>query len=578
MSPVQQSSSRGRPHNIRAHFLTNHPQFTTHQLHLRTERLTPIPIGPKIYRRDVDSKYEQYCRLMLILFKPWRLPQTLKPAHLTWADAFDQYKNSLSPDHLQIIDNIQKLHECKDKRDAHYAARQLRLHDSDSSTFTQSSSHHGIYDDNIEQESVDILDILQDGDRTRSRLQSQENKDATDAVRAATKGGLFCDDTIHYFSPNDLRDLNPFSSQALNTSLEEIWRKSYKDRHETQRDSMQNIEQPPLQTPDSVLASGNVTISNIETAFRPHNLDTNGCFSINASSSDKQLPTRNMIQEIIQTFSLNIEQSHAFRIVTEHAYHKGQDDFRLFIGGAGGTGKSRVIEALTAYFASQQQSRQLRLTAFTGVAAQNIRGMTLHSALNLNQLEKMSVSNATNSKRQLIENWQGVDYLFIDEVSMVGCELLSDISKALSIAKECTKPFGGVCVVFAGNFCQLPLVAYMPLYSALESLTKSPADSLSDCGQKILKGLTLWQSLDHVVLLTQSMCQSGPENEMFRDLLSKVRFGICTQKHINLLNSRILGQAQVDTTTADWSATPIITRSNAVKDALNTCAVEAFAR
>ena len=49
----------------------------------------------------------------------------------------------------------------------------------------------------------------------------------------------------------------------------------------------------------------------------------------------------------------------------------------------------------------------------------------------------------------------GVDYLFIDEVSMIGCEMLHNISRALTEAKGSMMAFGGVNVIFAGDFAQL---------------------------------------------------------------------------------------------------------------------------
>jgi hypothetical protein len=39
---------------------------------------------------------------------------------------------------------------------------------------------------------------------------------------------------------------------------------------------------------------------------------------------------------------------------------------------------------------------------------------------------------------------------------MIGCGLLSDISEALSIAKGNTDSFGGINIIFAGDFAQLP--------------------------------------------------------------------------------------------------------------------------
>ncbi|TDL19357.1 hypothetical protein BD410DRAFT_694014, partial [Rickenella mellea] len=81
---------------------------------------------------------------------------------------------------------------------------------------------------------------------------------------------------------------------------------------------------------------------------------------------------------------LNDEQAVAFRIVAEHSVQKDQKKpLKLYLGGAGGCGKSRVIDALSAWFRQLNQARRFRLTAYTGVAARNIGGMTLHSALSL---------------------------------------------------------------------------------------------------------------------------------------------------------------------------------------------------
>ncbi|KAM4055575.1 PIF1-like helicase [Hirsutella rhossiliensis] len=51
-----------------------------------------------------------------------------------------------------------------------------------------------------------------------------------------------------------------------------------------------------------------------------------------------------------------------------------------FVGGEGGTGKSRVIEALVELFASKDQSNRLIITATSGTAAARINGITIHSA------------------------------------------------------------------------------------------------------------------------------------------------------------------------------------------------------
>lgn len=88
---------------------------------------------------------------------------------------------------------------------------------------------------------------------------------------------------------------------------------------------------------------------------------------------------------MISEQNLNAEQARAFRIVAEHSLTTGNDALQMYLGGPGGTGKSRVINALKAFFEKRNQARRFRLASYTGVAARNISGMTLHAALSLNQ-------------------------------------------------------------------------------------------------------------------------------------------------------------------------------------------------
>lgn len=82
--------------------------------------------------------------------------------------------------------------------------------------------------------------------------------------------------------------------------------------------------------------------------------------------------------------------------------------------------------------------------------------MTIHAALHLNEMIKTGPQSKTNRDLQIM--WEGVDFLFIDEVSMIGCKLLHRISEALIQAKGNTSPFGGINVIFSGDFAQLPPV------------------------------------------------------------------------------------------------------------------------
>ncbi|KAJ3843074.1 hypothetical protein F5878DRAFT_507423, partial [Lentinula raphanica] len=102
-----------------------HQQSQTHLLQLLkpADRVVPVPIGPGLPRRDRPEVYDRYCRLMLILFKPWRTPSTLRCPSQTWSEAFDDFLQNASPNVLKILTNMQILHECKDSRDDHFAER-----------------------------------------------------------------------------------------------------------------------------------------------------------------------------------------------------------------------------------------------------------------------------------------------------------------------------------------------------------------------------------------------------------------------------------------------------------------------
>ncbi|KAJ7486647.1 hypothetical protein FB451DRAFT_940597, partial [Mycena latifolia] len=132
---------------------------------------------------------------------------------------------------------------------------------------------------------------------------------------------------------------------------------------------------------------------------------------------------------IIAKHTLNVEQARAFRIVADHSQSETEEPLRMYLGGQGGTGKSAVIHALEDFFIGRGQARRFRLSSYTGVAARNIAGMTLHAALKFSP-KKSGVMSA-KAKEELMAMWEGVDYLFIDEISMVGCALLYEISHAL---------------------------------------------------------------------------------------------------------------------------------------------------
>ena len=214
----------------------------------------------------------------------------------------------------------------------------------------------------------------------------------------------------------------------------------------------------------------------------------------------------------------------------------------------------------------------MRLAAYTGVAAKNIGGATLHALLHLNESGR---GMSAKTKRDLAAMWDGVDYLFVDELSTLGCELLYNISRSLTEAKGTTKAFGGMNAILAGDFAQLPPIGDVRLYKDVN--TGSMTASTTNKGQGKILGRLLWLSFETVVLLHETMRQSGDDNAGFVELLARLRDGVCNGEEYHLLTGCTLRNGVLWADGVGEVFTPVIVTSNETRDAINRRSVEAFA-
>ena len=132
--------------------------------------------------------------------------------------------------------------------------------------------------------------------------------------------------------------------------------------------------------------------------------------------------------------------------------------------GAGGTGKSTLIEAIRLWFRQNHRERELIVTAMTGSAAVKIKGSTVHSAASI-PIETSDGKKMGKLKKQQLEAWKHRRYMIIDEVSMLDCKVMGHLHTQLTIAKASPDvAFGGINIIFFGDFLQLPAVINPDLY------------------------------------------------------------------------------------------------------------------
>lgn len=215
--------------------------------------------------------------------------------------------------------------------------------------------------------------------------------------------------------------------------------------------------------------------------------------------------------------TLSKEQKHVLTAV------KNGDN--VFMTGPGGTGKSYLIKNICEMF----PYKKVQVCALTGCAAELLgsKATTVHrwSGIGVGRGDKSMVVNRVMKKKNIKRNWRKTDVLIVDEVSMmsVKCfELLNLVGQAI---RKNERPFGGIQLVFSGDFFQLPPVG-----------EDSDKDTSKYCFES-----KLWNSVfQETVQLKKMYRQTDP---LFSKIMKQVRKGGISKSTFEILKTRILNKA-----------------------------------
>ena len=154
-----------------------------------------------------------------------------------------------------------------------------------------------------------------------------------------------------------------------------------------------------------------------------------------ANDDIEMIQNRWFEKEYLETLSkLNSKQRQMFTHIAHSLTFKPEKQLCLFITGGAGVGKSVVIrilyQALHRLLCSEsgQNPEDIRilLCAYTGLAAYNIQGSTLHSAFCIEPNKKLTYKQLSDDKRNSLQTkYMHLSVLIVDEVSMVGNEMLN---------------------------------------------------------------------------------------------------------------------------------------------------------
>ncbi len=181
----------------------------------------------------------------------------------------------------------------------------------------------------------------------------------------------------------------------------------------------------------------------------------------------------------------------------------------MIVSGTAGAGKSYLIHCLR-----QLLGIRVQVIAPNGVAAFNVEGCTLHSSFELpikGELKHLDEDRL----RQLQQHFTGVEYIIIDEVSMVGRKMFGTVDQRLHQAfpHRANQVLGGCSCLLISDLGQLPPVMDLPLYTTVSW------SSFSNLGR------AAYQCFNKAVVLDQVMRQSGTTNDKahFRDIFLRLR-------------------------------------------------------
>jgi hypothetical protein len=547
-----------------------HPQCQTHVLVEHTTKIgkdntnlcIPRVIGMSIPRCNSP----QYNLFMLAHFKPFSKESPLWDKQLGVNEAFKHFHFSTAAQ--KTMHNWEAIHECEDERDAERLRKQTACLQ-ESSTLTNSLISNNIDDGSI---------IFHDVDMSVKRNLKKDLEINTTLFKLASS---------NWFQP-------PEENHTCSTSMSPLpditqdkftqWKSEIKHQEEVLQKNKKSLQHPESQSALSLPPNDTQDFPS------ENNSNKNTSPFTESGNATKQETATSLLDRIIKETNLNRKQALAFRIIAGTFINRVEKNsnntirtpafknyLRMLMTGAGGTGKTYVIEAVRKVLEHYGASHKIKCFAPTASAATLVDGSTIHKGFSikvrkhtknehLEQDDDYTVFINVTDRKKMRDELKDVEIVIIDEVSLLGQQLLAEIDHALRYAKNNNEYFGGVIIIFTGDFFQFPPVYQTPLYTPVNQF-----DRASDYELLHRLGRLAWKSITDVICLDeQQRMKEDPEYGVAVEHLRKRK---CTQTDVDLFNSRLIKSAEhpegIDMSQPPYNDAVAIVSTNLLRETIN---------